>query len=283
MEGQKWEDLNMDCLVNEFGRVGMESLLLDVPFVCKSWYKAAVDPRCWEQLIFPNIDPDSWYDDDSLTSRLKYEYQVQGEFPVTAFTKFVVNRSCRSATKLVLPGFCTEEALFYVADECPALKILLLPNCLSDDIMLKFPSLISKWKNLEQLRLGSSINMQEILAQINLHCNNFVGLSDPKGEIGEDETLAIVTSLPNIKYLYLKRAYLAWENLVTILQGCKELVYFDVSDCIGFEEGDEEIIKLASHISTFKDEGSSYDDYDDYMETINFHDACLFDDEYCSD
>nr|CAN63346.1 hypothetical protein VITISV_012622 [Vitis vinifera] len=37
MEGRKWEELNMDCLVNVFQRVGMESLLLDVPFVCKSW------------------------------------------------------------------------------------------------------------------------------------------------------------------------------------------------------------------------------------------------------
>ena len=53
MEGRKWEHLNMDCLVNVFQRVGMESLLLDIPFVCKSWHKASRDPQCWEYLIFP--------------------------------------------------------------------------------------------------------------------------------------------------------------------------------------------------------------------------------------
>ncbi|KAI5345161.1 hypothetical protein L3X38_013038 [Prunus dulcis] len=36
MDEQRWEDLEMDCLVKVLEKVGMESLLLDVPFVCKS-------------------------------------------------------------------------------------------------------------------------------------------------------------------------------------------------------------------------------------------------------
>ena len=44
MEGRKWDGLNDGTLVNALGRVGMESLLLDVPFVCKSWYKASREP-----------------------------------------------------------------------------------------------------------------------------------------------------------------------------------------------------------------------------------------------
>ncbi|KAJ4825713.1 hypothetical protein Tsubulata_001211, partial [Turnera subulata] len=50
MEGRKWEDLEKGCLVNVLGRVGMESLLLDVPFVCKSWYRAGLEPKRWEQI-----------------------------------------------------------------------------------------------------------------------------------------------------------------------------------------------------------------------------------------
>ena len=66
MEGQKWEELNMDILVNVLRRVGMESLLLDVPFVCKSWYKASRKPQCWEHLIFPKfITPDDIGEEDS--------------------------------------------------------------------------------------------------------------------------------------------------------------------------------------------------------------------------
>nr|CAN65996.1 hypothetical protein VITISV_007693 [Vitis vinifera] len=66
MEERKWEELNMDILVNVFGRVGMESLLLDVPFVCKPWYKASREPQCWGHLIFPEyIKPDDIWEEDS--------------------------------------------------------------------------------------------------------------------------------------------------------------------------------------------------------------------------
>ncbi|CAL5357478.1 unnamed protein product [Camellia sinensis] len=256
MEGGKWEDLNMDCLVNVFGRVGIESLLLDVPFMCKSWYKATLSPLCWRLLDFSKISLDSWSYDESI-SRLLNKYQLYDKLSVTAFIKFVVKRSARSATFLSLPDCCTEEALLYVADEIPIL--------------------ISKWKNLEILRLGGTFQMQEVLAQINIHCKNFIGLAIARIHVEQDETSAIVTLLPNIKQLFLRHAYMEKENLVMILQGCKELEYFDVRHCIGFDEGDDEILKLASRIRTFKDEGSMLYDYDDdYCPTYRvdgFHDG----------
>ncbi|CAK7340335.1 unnamed protein product [Dovyalis caffra] len=60
-----------------------------------------------------------------------------------------------------------------------------------------------------------------------------------------------------------------FENLVIIVEGCKNLVYLDVSDCIGFDADDEKVLELASHIKTFKCEGSMleedyYEDYNDY-------------------
>ncbi|CAL5416712.1 unnamed protein product [Camellia sinensis] len=66
-------------------------------------------------------------------------------------------------------------------------------------------------------------------------------------------------------------------QMMMILQGCKELKYFDVRDCLGFDEGDDEILKLASHIQTFKPERSMlYDYYYDYSPTYRddgFHDG----------
>lgn len=120
MEGRKWEELNTDILVNVFGRVGMESLLLDVPFVCKSWYKASREPRCWEDLIFPEyIKPDHILEENSpdrrFAERLAMKYQEN--LSITAFMKFIVNRSCGCATFIKLPNYCTEEALEYVANE----------------------------------------------------------------------------------------------------------------------------------------------------------------------
>ncbi|CAL5353666.1 unnamed protein product [Camellia sinensis] len=121
--------------------------------------------------------------------------------------------------------------------------------------MLQTPNLISKWKNLELLRLEGTFHLQEILAQINIHCKNFIGLGIPRAYI-QHKASAIVTLLPNIKQLFLRHASMEKENLVMILQGCKELKYFDVRDCISFDEGDNEILKLASHIQTFEHKGS---------------------------
>ncbi|KAF5935711.1 hypothetical protein HYC85_026840 [Camellia sinensis] len=259
----------MDCLVNVFGRVGIESLLLDVPFMCKSWFKATLSPLCWRLLDFSKISLDSWSYDESI-SRLLDKYQLYDKLFVTAFIKFVVKRSARSATFLSLPDCCTEEALLYVTDECLDLRAFLLPQDLPDDHMLQIPILISKWKNLEILRLGGTFQMQEVLAQINIHCKNSIGLAIARAHVEQDEASAIVTLLPNIKQLFLRHAYMEKENLVMILQGCKELEYFDVRHCIGFDEGDDEILKLASHIRTFKDEGSMLYDYDDdYCPTYN--------------
>ena len=120
MEGQKWEELNMDILVNVLRRVGMESLLLDVPFVCKSWYKASREPQCWEHLIFPKfITPDDIGEEDSpdrgFAERLAMTYQEN--LSVTASVKLILNRSCGHATIIKLPNYCTEEALEYVANQ----------------------------------------------------------------------------------------------------------------------------------------------------------------------
>ena len=104
MSGPKWEDLNMDCLVNVLTRVGIESLLLGAPFVCQSWYKASLHPSCWQIVNFQKIErgPLSWYFSDGIT---------------TEFIKSIINRSRGNATEVWLPDDCTEEALRYIADE----------------------------------------------------------------------------------------------------------------------------------------------------------------------
>ncbi|KAG6743592.1 hypothetical protein POTOM_052291 [Populus tomentosa] len=260
MEERKWEDLEFYCLVSVLGRVGMESLLLDVPFVCKSWYKASLDPSCWKHLVFPKDLDYKW--DVTLLDRFKENYKIE-KCSVDAFTKFVVGRSHGNCTGLFLPNGCTEEVAKYVADECPALITLSLPydiiRCESSIV----PSLIGKWEHLENLWLGSSRNLVNIITQISLACNKFSGLCISSATIHEEEASAIVTNLPNIKCLILRGAEIDFRNLVIILQGCKNLVHLDARDCIGFDSDDEEVLELASHIKTFKCEGSMLFDDDD--------------------
>ena len=96
MEQRKWEDLDKDCLVKVFEKVDMESLLLDIPFVCKSWHKETLNPSCWNSLIFPDFEPEFPYveRDYPIFDRFVSEFGLDRDhFSVTAFIKFVVNRS----------------------------------------------------------------------------------------------------------------------------------------------------------------------------------------------
>lgn len=238
----------MDCLVNVLGRVEMDSLLFAVPYVCKSWYKVSLDPVCWKRLVFPHFE-------QMVMKRFMEVYQSIGPFSVTSFINSIIRRSNRLATALVLPDYCTKEALEYAADECPALKVLELPSDLLKRESSIIPELISKWRNLEQLRLERPPNLEEILHQISCHCKNFFGLSVIDSEVWENEVSAIV-SLPNIKYLILRGTFIERKSLVMILQGCNKLELLDIRDCIGFE-GDDELLNLASHINAFKLGGST--------------------------
>ncbi|XP_024197337.1 F-box protein FBW2 [Rosa chinensis] len=283
----RWEELEVDCLVNVFGRVGMESLLLDVPFVCKSWYRATLVPSCWQFLKFPDdlsdpilvdfvgpgCDPKPGYlCTCTFIRRFIDEYRLDGRrFSVTAFLKFIISRSKGKAMSLRLPRDASEDVLKYAADECPALKLLSLPSRLVNRNASIIQEMIGKWTNLEYLVLGTSYNLENILGQISIHCKNLRLSRVASAEIGKDKAMAIVSLLPKLKQLILKNAYIDRGALVTLLQGCNELVRLDVSNCRGFNGRDEEIAKLASHISNFSSRGSILFDYDDYDEGGSFY------------
>ncbi|CAL2224747.1 unnamed protein product [Prunus armeniaca] len=179
----------------------MEALLLDVPFVCKSWYKATLNPSCWQPLIFPDnkcIEVWPWdvsecLDFQNLMDRFASEYHIDGDrCSVTAFLKFVINRSIVNSTVLKLPKCCTVEVLEFVANVCPGLVTSSLPGDLLDSKHMIL-ELIGKWKNLEVV-----------------------------------------------------------QKLIGML---------DARDCSGFDENDDEISKLASHISKFMCKGSEFSEF----------------------
>lgn len=98
--------------------------------------------------------------------------------------------------------------------------------------------------------------MKKILPQISLYCETFTELRAPQSYIGKEEASLIATFVPKIKNLFLKGSTIGREYLVTIMQGCSELVSLDVSDCTGFKIDDAEILQLASGIPVFKCEGA---------------------------
>ncbi|XP_043705135.1 F-box/LRR-repeat protein At3g48880-like [Telopea speciosissima] len=259
---RNWAELNTDCLIKVFEMLGsesagLESLTLDIPFVCKSWYKASLNPQCWKILRFPHAlcrDPWVWWEYDGFAQRFMDKYRIQN-FSFTGFVKLVVRRSRNSAVTVILPPGCTSEVLELISNECPSLKYLGFPSDLFPFDCELIQELISKCKDLEGLFLGQTHSFQEILIQISLNCKNFSDLS-VRGNLGNKEASAIVTLLPKIKYLRLRCTTLPRKSLRMILKGCKELVLLDARNCVGFKAKDKEILKMGSHIKTFMIQGS---------------------------
>ncbi|KAK1404200.1 hypothetical protein POM88_003805 [Heracleum sosnowskyi] len=96
-----------------------------------------------------------------------------------------------------------------------------------------------------------------------LHCKNLVGLSIAFAQIDGEIASTIVSKLATIKCLALNNAILEKEHLKVILLGCKELELLYVRNCVGFDEDDEEIIKLASRIKDFRCQGSTLYEFED--------------------
>lgn len=161
-------------------------------------------------------------------------------------------------------GFCDSMSTESVVNclfvgRCPGLKKVVMPNLLLED-EVHIPELVAKWKELELLEMQSKpASFLEVVERISLNCKNFVGLR-MLGSIKKDDALAIVKLLPKLKYLCLNKSYLPKEQLLLIMDGCRELERLSVKDCIGFE-ADEEVMKKAQGIKIFECEGSKlFDD-----------------------
>lgn len=83
-----------------------------------------------------------------------------------------------------------------------------------------------------------------------------------------------MSQLPKLKYLTINHVTLQKKNLLLILQGCTEVEFLDVRNCIGFDEDDGEILKHSSFIKSFQCDGSKAqdlaDDYD-YYRSDDYH------------
>lgn len=93
--------------------------------------------------------------------------------------------------------------------------------------------------------------LNRVLVQIGTHCKRFEDLHIFNVSLGEVEASTIVNLLPKLTYLVATKCRIERDSVVTLLRGRKELVLVDFNHCEGFEDGDREILKLASHIDTF--------------------------------
>ncbi|KAG0481339.1 hypothetical protein HPP92_012197 [Vanilla planifolia] len=99
MESRSWEEMEMDCLVHIFTRLGLEDLCLTLPLVCKSWLAAVKEPLCWKKLDFRRLDLLPWSD---FSKKFSKQYSLP-YFSFSCLLRLALKRSCGSVSELRLP------------------------------------------------------------------------------------------------------------------------------------------------------------------------------------
>ncbi|PKA61965.1 F-box/LRR-repeat protein [Apostasia shenzhenica] len=229
---RKWEEMQSDCLVLIFSKLGLDDLTLGIPIVCKSWREASLDPQCWRYLDFRELDFGAG---GRLAGRFKREYAVES-FSFSGFMKLCLSRSRRSAVELAIP---------------------FIPGAsLRQDLL----SASVEWKLMEILEMTWKPScFVEILEEIGGNCPSFLGLH-LCGAFESSEATALARCLPGLRILVMSASFLPREALMAILEGCRELEVLDVSRCRGFRAEDREVLRKASGIGWFECRGSEVED-----------------------
>ncbi|XP_018681733.2 F-box protein FBW2-like isoform X1 [Musa acuminata AAA Group] len=253
-EGRRWEDMQVDCLVNIFRRLGLDDLTVSVPFVCTCWWRASLDPVCWRVLNLRSLDFRTW---SQFSRSFGSRYRLK-TLSFSAFLRLVVHRSHGSASELIFPlssGASVHDLAYVSINSCPGLRTLALPDKLMLEDDLRIPELIGRWKDLEQLELETKpTSFLETVAAIGHNCTRFARLK-VRGLIGKEDASVIAMCLPELKQLELSGSYLTKDELAVIVSGCRKLERLTATDCLGFQ-ADEELLRLASGIHSFEHEGS---------------------------
>ncbi|KAK8952703.1 F-box protein SKIP1 [Platanthera guangdongensis] len=251
MDQGRWEEMQMDCLVNIFSRLGLDDLTAAVPFVCRSWYQASGDPLGLRTLDFRHLD---------FNPSSPFAERISPQFSFSGFLKLVLARARGASFDLSFPSSVSpsNEDLYLASDECPRLKNLSLSRIKSED-ETQFLQSIAKWKDLEVLEMDSKPSiLPELVQQIGLNCSKFHGLK-LRGSINKEDAAAIVGNLPNLRWLDLSTCRLRREEVIAIVEGCRQLKRLNLRDCVGFE-ADEEVRRRGSWIKVFEHEGSMIED-----------------------
>ncbi|KAG6492910.1 hypothetical protein ZIOFF_047881 [Zingiber officinale] len=236
-------------------RAVVGDLAVAVPFVCKSWYRASLDPSCWRRLNFRSLDFTPWI---PFSRAFALRYRLHSPLSFSAFLRFALHRSHGVVDQLAFPlsSAVSIHDLAYASVKCLRLKALALPDNLMLEDDLRIHELVWRWKDLEHLEMETKpSSFLEAVAEIGRNCPRFVGLK-VRGLIRREDAKALARCLPELKHLELSKSYLTKDELLVVIGGCRKLETLTVKDCLGFQ-ADDEILKLVSRIKRFEHEGST--------------------------
>ncbi|KAG6509809.1 hypothetical protein ZIOFF_027816 [Zingiber officinale] len=128
------------------------NLAVAVPFVCKSWYRASLDPSCWRRLNFRSLDFTPW---SPFSRAFALRYRLHSPLSFSAFLRFALHRTRVVVDQLAFPlsSAVSIHDLAYASVKCLRLKALALPDNLMLEDDLRILELVWRWKDLEHLEM----------------------------------------------------------------------------------------------------------------------------------
>lgn len=231
--GPWWANLNPDALAEVFSRLPFEDRMKTLPMVCKGWSTVSSYPICWRYL-----DTQDWF---QKRAEKDYLWEFESEATVEKLVMMAVDKS-RGQLREVRTRHCSDAAVDYIADRCPSLTVLAIPDSLytTDESITK---LAAKCTNLQELDLSDCYNISnQALEAVGRHCKSLVWLgrnmlqkrSDPvTGPVpgGDEEAIVVSKHMVKLKHLEMKRTTLSDRGLAHLARGCGQLESLNLACC----------------------------------------------------
>lgn len=255
---RRWEDLNIDMLVNIFQSFDLFQLISVIPQVCPAWQLACSDQRLWKTL-----DLSVMQSNFIKTQAPPYVFvDTPSREKLTRILKICLNLSRGNLLTLIFHYnlYVDNNQLTYTAKRCPRLKRLVMPAWEKLE-KRTICSAFQEWKDLESLTMPSLEEPAYVIEKIGRSCKKISELKimDPCDVLLAS---ALVAFLPNLKVLSVRCTLLSKSALVTILDGLKKLEVLNISHCVITEDPppapkkiltklDHSIVEKASRLHKF--------------------------------
>ncbi|KAH0764828.1 hypothetical protein KY285_000699 [Solanum tuberosum] len=256
---RRWEDLNIDMLVNIFQSFDLFQLISVIPQVCPAWQSA-----CSDQLLWKTLDLSVMQSNFVRISIPPYVFvDTPSREKLTRILKICLNLSRGNILTLIFHYnlYVDNNQLTYITKRCPRLKRLVMPAWEKLDKQT-ICSAFHEWKDLESLTMPSLEKPAYVIKKIGMSCkkNSELKIMTPCDILFAS---ALVSFLPNLKVLRVRCTELSKPALVILLEGLKKLKVLNISHCIITEylpppapmkiliELDESILKKASRLEKF--------------------------------
>ncbi|XP_058101147.1 F-box/LRR-repeat protein At3g48880-like [Magnolia sinica] len=129
---RSWDALPEDVVAIILAKVGTQDLIFNIPFTCKAWYKASLNPLSWQTLDFSDWNSISFIK-RANSRRLNImnvgKNDIDSEATFDRLLRFAVNRSRGCVTTVIYPNsMVVPNGIDCIRRRCPKIKMFQLKD-----------------------------------------------------------------------------------------------------------------------------------------------------------